>query len=105
MKCILIILLALVISPVLAFTQQPGDSLLQQATLENCIQYALQRHPALRAAFIDEQITETTIKSKLADWYPQLNLDVVAQHYLQQPTTLFPDLTNPSAPKRPIKTG
>lgn len=105
MKCIPIILLALVISPLLAFTQQPGDSLLQQATLDNCIQYALQHHPDLKAATLDEQITETTIKSKLADWYPQLNLDVAFQHYLQLPTTLFPDLTNPGAPKRKLTTG
>src|SRR5215471_8839929 len=105
MKCILYILLASVISPVLALAQQPGDSLLPQATLENCVDYALLHHPGLRSSLVDEQITETTIKSKLADWYPQLNLDVVAQHYLQLPTTLFPDLTNPNAPKHPIKTG
>src|SRR5438477_6545743 len=105
MKCILNILLASVLSPALASTPQPGDSLLQQATLENCIQYALQHHPDLRSASIDEQITETTIKSKLSEWYPQLNLDVVFQHYLQLPTILFPDLTNPNAPKRQLKTG
>jgi len=68
---------------------QNGDSLLQQATLQNCVQYALQHQPLVQQSLIDEQITEATIKSKLADWYPQLNFDYSLQHNFQLQTTVF----------------
>ena len=82
------ILLLAISFPVLA--QQPaGDSLLQEATLENVIQYALRRQPAIQQALVNEQITENTIKSRLADWYPQLNFAYTYQHNFQLPVTVF----------------
>lgn len=57
----------------------------------------------MRQSQIDEAITETTIKSKLADWYPQINLDYNIQHYLELPTSLFPDAN--TGEKRPVKIG
>jgi len=68
---------------------QTGDSLLQQASLQACIQYALTHQPVIRQSLIDEQITERIIKGKLADWYPQINLDYNLQHYFKLPTTVF----------------
>lgn len=69
---------------------QPGrDSLLQDATLGACVQYALQQQPLLQQTLIDEQITERTIKGKLADWYPQVNLDYSLQHNFQLQTSVF----------------
>jgi outer membrane protein TolC len=38
---------------------------------------------------IDEKIAEATIRTKLADWYPQLNLDAYYQYNIKQPTTYF----------------
>src|SRR6266700_1382397 len=105
MKCILISLFPVMLFPGLLPAQKPADSTLLHATLKSCISYALDHHPGMKQAGIDEQITETTIKSKLADWYPQINFDLTYQHYLQQPVSFFPDLTNLSAPKRQIKTG
>lgn len=61
----------------------PADSLLQQATLPNIIQYALKRQPLLQQSLIDERNTDLQIKSKLADWYPQINFNYLYQHNFQ----------------------
>jgi outer membrane protein TolC len=70
---------------------QRTDSLptLSEATLENCVQYALQHNPDIQNAKIDQQITETQIQSKLADWYPQVNFTYNLQHNIQLPTFIF----------------
>lgn len=47
---------------------------LTSADLQTCVQYALRHYPLIQQALLDEQITDRQIKSKLADWYPQLNL-------------------------------
>ena len=66
-----------------------ADSLLREATLQNVVQYALQNQPLLKQSVIDEQITEQTIKSKLADWYPQVNFGYNYQHNFQLQQTVF----------------
>lgn len=71
------------------YAQQVPDSLLSTATLQNCVQYALVHQPVVKQSLLDEQITEYSIKSKLADWYPQIGLDYNLQHYLKLPTTYF----------------
>ena len=81
------------------------DSLSTAATLEECIQYALRHQVDIRQAQLDEQITDRTIKSRLADWYPQVGFNYNIQHYLQLPVVLFPDLNNPSGLRREIRTG
>lgn len=52
-------------------------------SLEQCLQYAYEHSPVLQQAFIDQQITEHGIKSRLADWYPQLRFDYSVQHAFQ----------------------
>lgn len=68
-----------------AFLQLPalaqrGDSLLQKVTLEDAVRYSLEHQPVIRQALADEQITEQNIKSRLADWYPQINFNYNLQH-------------------------
>lgn len=65
------------------------DSLLQEVTLKAAIDYAIVRQPQIQQSVIDEQILETTIKSKLADWYPQINFNYSLQHNFIVPTTIF----------------
>ncbi len=79
----------LLIPGLVSAQQNKNDSTLQTATLENCIQYALKYNPDLQNAKINEEITETIIKSKLADWYPQLNFNYNLQHNIQLPTLNF----------------
>ncbi len=92
-----------VICPGSVSSQIKPDSLLQKASLSDCIQYALKNQPIVRQSLLDEEITETTIKSKLADWYPQVALSYVIQHNIQLPTSFFPDAT--TGIKRPVKIG
>lgn len=66
-----------------------NDTALQSVTLADCIQYALKHNPDLQNAKIDEAITEATIKTKLADWYPQLSFNYIFQHNFQLPTVNF----------------
>ena len=68
-------------------TVKLNDSILQSATLEICVQYALQHKPLIQQSLLDEQSAEFAIKSKLADWYPQLNFDYYVQNNLQLPTS------------------
>ncbi|MDA3614841.1 TolC family protein [Polluticaenibacter yanchengensis] len=66
-----------------AFSQESvklDSTVLQQADLKQLIDYALKNQPLLKQNKLDEEITESTIKSKLADWYPQLNFNYSLQH-------------------------
>ncbi|MBX3254685.1 MAG: TolC family protein [Chitinophagaceae bacterium] len=69
--------------------QQVNDSVLQSATLQNCIQYAINRQPIVQQSQIDEEIAETTIKSKLAEWFPQVNFNYTFQHNFQVQTNII----------------
>ncbi|MCW3115950.1 MAG: outer rane efflux protein [Chitinophagaceae bacterium] len=76
---------------------QLTDSLPLRMSLDQCVDYAIKHQPSVQQAKMDEAITETTIKSKLADWYPQLNLNYNIQHYLQQPIITSPFIAKNSS--------
>lgn len=52
-------------------------------SLEQCLQYAYDHNPVLQQSVLDQQITEHGIKSRLADWYPQVRFDYNVQHAFQ----------------------
>jgi outer membrane protein len=82
--------LAILLLPSIITAQQnEKDTSLQQATLENCVRYAIVHNPDLKNARLNEDITEATIKSKLADWFPQVNFNYSLQHNFQLPTLNF----------------
>lgn len=70
----------------LATQAQQQNEKLSDATLENVVQYALKHYPLIQQSAIDEETTSTTIKSKLADWYPQINLVYNYQRNVQLQT-------------------
>ncbi len=72
-----------------AFSQVNSDSLLKEPTLQNIIQYALKKQPVVQQALLDETITQLQIKSKLADWYPQVNFNYLYQHNFQVQTNII----------------
>ena len=79
--------LIVLLLPYLTYAQQnQADSLLTQATLENCIHYAIQHNPDIKYAKVNEAIIDATLKSKLADWFPQLTANYNLQHNFQLPT-------------------
>ena len=69
--------------------QNETDSVIDQATLTNCIHYAINHNPNIKNAKLDEAITETTIKSKLSEWYPQVNFNYNLQHNFELPAANF----------------
>jgi len=71
--------------PLLTQAQEQNE-LLEKATLENVVQYSLKNYPLIQQSQIDEQTTGYAIKSKLADWYPQINLSLNYQRNVQLQT-------------------
>ncbi|MFZ5978569.1 MAG: TolC family protein [Bacteroidota bacterium] len=67
----------------------PALDTLAQATLQSCVQYALQHQPIVQQSLIDEQIVDKTIQTKLADWYPQISMNYYIQHNYQLPAFYF----------------
>jgi outer membrane protein TolC len=55
------------------------------------VQYALIHQPTAQQSLIDQQITESQIRGKLADWYPQVNLNATLQRNFQLQTLKFGD--------------
>jgi outer membrane protein TolC len=79
----------LLLSGMAAKSQAKTDSVLHDASLAGCVQYALVHQPLIRQSLIDEAITEKQIQQKLADWYPQLGLSYNFQHNFELPVTYF----------------
>jgi len=69
--------------------QAVNDTIQTNASLQQCIQYAIVHQPLVQQALIDQQIVETEIKSKLADWYPQLSLGLNYQNNFRPPVADF----------------
>lgn len=85
-----LVLLFLLLAGGAAHGQQPtGDSLLQDASLPNVIRYAIKNQPRVQQALVDEKITDLQIKSRLADWYPQVNFNYIYQHNFQVQTNII----------------
>ena len=83
------VLCVVLISGIGSISAQTNDSLLSNASLEQCVQYALMHQPVIQQSLIDESITETIIKDKLSDWYPQLNFAYLFQHNFQLQKVVF----------------
>jgi outer membrane protein len=83
------ILLAGCIVPFGLRAQTNDSTKLTNATLQNVVAYAIKHQPLVEQAKIDEQITDNTIKSKLADWYPQVNFNYNLQHNFQVQTSII----------------
>jgi outer membrane protein TolC len=79
----------------IAGAQRSNDSVLQSATLQQCIGYALRHQPMIQQAGIDEELTELSIRNRLADWYPQINSSYNVQHNFQRQTTIINGNTIP----------
>lgn len=80
----------LLLLPLLTHAQNVSqDSLLQEASLENVVQYALKHQPLVQQAMIDQEITDRVIKGKLADWYPQINFVYNYQHNIILPQNII----------------
>lgn len=59
---------------------------LNNATLQECIDYALSNKPGVQQSVIDEEIGERDIKSALSGWLPQINGNGTFNHNFKQQT-------------------
>jgi outer membrane protein len=78
----------ILVSALSAQSQSVSDSLLHGGNLQDCVRYALTHQPLVRGSLMDQEIAEQTIQSKLADWFPQLNLSFNVQHNPQLPVAI-----------------
>jgi outer membrane protein len=66
-----------------------ADTVLKDVTLKTAIGYAIKHQPRIQQSLLDEEITRSNIRSRLADWYPQVNFNYNLQHnFLLQQTVI-----------------
>ena len=68
---------------------QVTDNTRLELTLDKTIEYAIKNQPRIQQSSLDEQITESIIRSRLADWYPQVNFNYNLQHNFLLQTSVF----------------
>jgi outer membrane protein len=83
MKRYYYLLLAILLFSNPALYAQHREDSTRAFNLEQCIQFAYANSPLLNQSVLDQQITEHGIKSRLADWYPQIRFDYNVQHAFQ----------------------
>jgi outer membrane protein len=66
-----------------------SDSLLREVTLKSAISYAIKNQPTIQQSVLDQQITESQIRSKLSDWYPHVNFGFALQHNFELPVNFI----------------
>jgi outer membrane protein len=81
--------LPFILLPFATRAQTTTDSLLQQVTRQSAVDYAISHQPLVKQSLIDQEITETTIRSKLADWFPQIGFGYSYQHNFIIQTTII----------------
>lgn len=69
--------------------QTESDSLPSKLELNEAIEFAIKNQPRLQNALLNEEITEKSIRAKLADWFPQLNFNYLLQHNFEVQPTFF----------------
>ena len=80
-QLIFLIIAGLALYPLFPYAQTGNkDSILAEVTLKNAIDYAIIHQPLIQQSLLDQEVVEATIRTKLADMYPQLNFNYGLQH-------------------------
>lgn len=66
-----------------------GASIPHQASLQECIDYALEHQATVQQALIDEEIGKRDIASALSGWFPQLRADASYNYNIRIPTNVI----------------
>lgn len=75
-----LILPALLLGCLQGIAQTVPDSLPKELDLDQAIAFSLKHQPLVQQAEIDQKITAANVRSRLADWYPQVNFNYNLQH-------------------------
>jgi outer membrane protein len=89
LRVLLLSCLTLLISGIAHAQTGSSGTVLQKATLQDVINYALKNKPLVQQSLIDEEIGERDIKSALSGWLPQINGNGTLNHNLKQQTTIL----------------
>lgn len=54
------------------FSQTSNETLPGEVNLQQAVDFSIKHQPIVQQSLVDQQITEANIRSKLADWYPQV---------------------------------
>jgi outer membrane protein TolC len=84
--------------------QTPQDTIAKYS-LPECVNYALVNQPVVKQSLLDEDINNRNIRLALSGWWLQLGSSGNLQHYLKQPVSFFPNLSDPAGPKQTLTTG
>ncbi|HEX8348794.1 MAG TPA: TolC family protein, partial [Hymenobacter sp.] len=76
-----------------------------QATLQQCVEFALRNQPLVRQSQLNEQIGERNIRIGLSYWLPQVNGTGSYTRNIQLPTSVLPNFTDPSAGQQIVRIG
>lgn len=85
-----ILFFALAISPCALFAQS-SQTLPVNATLQQCIDFALGNHASVQQALLDEEIGEREIASALSGWFPQVAANASYNYNIKIPTLVIGD--------------
>jgi outer membrane protein len=72
-------------------TAKVSNSISQNATLQECIDYALKNQATVQQALIDEEIGKKDIASALSGWFPQISADASYNYNVKIPTNVIGD--------------
>ncbi|SMB99378.1 hypothetical protein SAMN00120144_0163 [Hymenobacter roseosalivarius DSM 11622] len=106
---VFLVSLALVGGPWLGWAQSgkagAPPTLSANATLQECVQFALRNQPLVRQSFIDEAIGERQTRLGLSDWLPQVQGVGSYTRNLILPTTVLPNFQDPTAGQQLVRIG
>ena len=71
--------------------QSNQDSLPGKVNLQQAVEYSIDHQPFIQQSLVDQEITEANIKSRLADWYPQINFHYNLQRNFIVQTAIIGD--------------
>jgi outer membrane protein len=94
----------LFVNSIISTAQNQPEILPDSITLEDCIKYSIKNQPYLKQLLIDENIARQDIRISFSDWLPQISSSAGIQHYINQPVSLFPNLSDLTGPRIPITT-
>lgn len=79
------------LSSVGLYAQNTPPALPENATLQQCIDYALKNRASVNIAQINEEIGEKDIQSSLSAWFPQLGLNSSYNYNIKIPSAIIGD--------------
>ncbi|UOR04065.1 TolC family protein [Hymenobacter aerilatus] len=86
-------------------TAPVGQPLPPNATLDQCVEFALRNQPLVRQSQLDERIADRNVRIGLSYWLPQINGTGAYTRNIQLQASVLPNFADPSAGQQIIRIG